>query len=403
MGRSDTAKVLAATLFGSMDTNALVPVLALYAASPVIGADLLQVGVIVGIYSAVHAPANLLMGRLADRIGRKIPLNLGLFWDAVSVALYAVAATPLQLALVRVSHGLGGALVGPSTMSLVADTAAPERKGRAMALYGMSIALAVVVGFGIAGPLARLSYTVLFGVLAAGLMVGFLVSLTIREPPRARPARTSDVRGLLRYLRRPEPAAGYAAIFSLYFLLGAFVALVPIHLQDELGYGPLQVGLSFTVFALLSLLLHYPAGILADRRGPAVPAMIGLAAVAAAMAVIPLARDVAAIALTMALFGVGHGFVFPAASSLVSRGAPPERVGVATGLFYAVLVAGVAVGAPVMAAVADSSTAALGIWASSWFAFLGIPFVARAILASAPTRAGVGSAAIESGLNADGR
>lgn len=403
MGRSDTAKVLAATLFGSMDTNALVPVLALYAASPVIGADLLQVGVIVGIYSAVHAPANLLMGRLADRIGRKLPLNLGLLWDAVSMALYAVAATPLQLALVRVSHGLGGALVGPSTMSLVADTAAPERKGRAMALYGMSIALAVVVGFGIAGPLARLSYIVLFGVLAAGLMVGFLVSLTIREPPRGRQARTSDVRGLLRYLRRPEPAAGYAAIFSLYFLLGAFVALVPIHLQDELGYGPLQVGLSFTVFALLSLLLHYPAGILADRRGPAVPAMIGLAAVAAAMAVIPLARDVAAIALTMALFGVGHGFVFPAASSLVSRGAPPERVGVATGLFYAVLVAGVAVGAPVMAAVADSSTAALGIWASSWFAFLGIPFVARAILASAPTRAGVGSAAIESGLNADGR
>lgn len=381
MGRSDTAKVLVATLFGSMDTNALVPVLALYAASPAIGADLLQVGVIIGIYSAVHAPANLLMGRLADRIGRKLPLNVGLLWDAVSLALYAVAASPLQLALVRVGHGLGGALVGPSTMSLVADTAPPDRKGRAMALYGMSIALAVVVGFGIAGPLARLSYTVLFGVLAAGLLVGFLVSLTIREPPRVRAERRGDVRGLLRYLRRPEPAAGYAAIFSLYFLLGAFVALVPIHLQDELGYGPLEVGLSFTVFALLSLVLHYPAGILADRRGPATPAMIGLAAVAAAMAVIPLARSVGTIALTMALFGVGHGFVFPAASSLVSRHAPPDRVGVATGLFYAVLVAGVAVGAPAMAAVADASTAAFGIWVASWFAFIGIPLVVRALVA----------------------
>ena len=377
MGRSDTAKVLVATLFGSMDTNALVPVIALYALS--LKADLLQVGVIVGIYSAVHAPANLLMGRLADRVGRKLPLNLGLLWDAVSLLLYAVAASPLQLALVRASHGLGGALVGPSTMSLVADTAPAGRKGRAMALYGMSIALAVVLGFGIAGPLARLSYTVLFTVLAAGLLVGFLVSLTIREPPRARAAPRADVRGLVRYLRRPEPAAGYAAIFSLYFLLGAFVALVPIHLQDELGYGPLEVGLSFTVFALLSLLFHYPAGILADRRGPATPAMIGLAAVAAAMAVIPLARGVPAIALTMALFGVGHGFVFPAASSLVSRGAPPDRVGVATGLFYAVLVAGVAVGAPAMAAVAGASTAALGIWAASWFAFVGIPFVARAL------------------------
>jgi len=134
------------------------------------------------------------------------------------------------------------------------------------------------------------------------------------------------------------------------------------------------------VFAVLSLILHYPAGVLADRRGPATPAMIGLAAVAAAMAVIPLARNVPAIALTMALFGVGHGFVFPAASSLVARPAPPDRVGVATGLFYAVLVSGVAVGAPAMAAVADASSTGLGIWAASWFAFVGIPFVARALL-----------------------
>ncbi len=384
MSRANTAKVLAATLLGSMDTNALVPVIALYARS--LGADLLQIGIIVGLYSAVHAPANLLFGRLADRFGRKLPLNLGLAWDAASLLLYAVASTPLQLALVRVSHGIGGGLVGPSSMSLVADSSTPERKGRAMALYGMSIALAVVLGFGVAGPLARVSYALLFLVLAAGLLIGFLVSLTIREPPRARKAPRLDLRVLLAHVRRPEPAAGYAAIFSLYFLLGAFVALVPIHLEDSLGYGPLEVGLSFTVFAVLSLLLHYPAGILADRRGPAVPALVGLVAVAAAMAVIPLARGVPAIAATMALFGVGHGFVFPAASSLVSRDAPPGQVGVITGLFYAVLVAGVAVGAPAMGALGAATTPALAIWGSSWFAFIGIPLVVRALLAPSRTR-----------------
>src|SRR3990170_4267135 len=145
MSRANTAKVLAATLLGSV---------------------LLQIGIIVGLYSAVHAPANLLFGRLADRFGRKLPLNLGLAWDAASLALYAVASTPLQLALVRASHGIGGGLVGPSSMSLIADASVPERKGRAMALYGMSIALAVVLGFGVAGPLARVSYTLLFLVLA---------------------------------------------------------------------------------------------------------------------------------------------------------------------------------------------------------------------------------------------
>jgi len=120
-------------MLGTIDTNALVPVIALYASS--LGADLVQIGIIVGLYSAVHAPANFVFGRLADRYGRRLPLSIGLLWDALSVFLYSLASTPLLLALARVSHGLGGSLVGPSTMSLIADMSTPGRKGRAMALF----------------------------------------------------------------------------------------------------------------------------------------------------------------------------------------------------------------------------------------------------------------------------
>src|SRR2546430_17317122 len=78
------------------------------------------------------------------------------------------------------------------------------------------------------------------------------------------------------------------------------------------------------------------------------------------MACIPLLRDLPTLLVLMALFGVGHGFVFPSASALVSRGADPQQHGLVTGLFYALLVAGVAVGAPIMAAVASASTFGAG-------------------------------------------
>src|SRR3989454_9563467 len=187
---------------------------------------------------------------------------------------------------------------------------------------------------------------------------------------------------LVSYAGRPSPAAGYAAIFSLYFILGPCVALVPLHLQQGRGYGALAVGLSFTAFAILSLLLHYPAGILADRYGPATPATIGLVAVAIAMACSPLLRDLPTLLVLMALFGVGHGFVFPSASALVSRGADPQQHGLVTGLFYALLVAGVAVGAPIMAAVASASTFGAGIWASAWISPLGLGPLGRAFVVS---------------------
>ncbi|MCI4371075.1 MAG: MFS transporter [Thermoplasmata archaeon] len=380
MRRRTTASLLAATMLGTVDSNALVPIIAFYA-HYVVGADLVQTGIIVGLFSAVHAPANLFFGRIADRVGRKIPLQVGLLWDSVSLFLYSVATTPLLLALVRISHGIGSGLVGPSSMAIMADTSPRERKGRAMAIYGMSLALAVVIGFGIVGPIVdRLGYTILFYVLSGGLLLGFLFSVFVHEPP-AQIANAMPWRRLFQYARQPAPAAGYASIFCLYFVLGAFVTLVPLHLKEELGYGPLAVAFSFVAFAILSLLLHYPAGILADQYGPATPALIGLLAVAAAMAIIPLLTNLTTLLLLMALFGVGHGFVFPAASTLVSRGADPQQHGLVTGLFYALLVSGVAIGAPTMAAVAArGANYGLGIWGSAWIALLGIAFLARALV-----------------------
>ncbi len=67
MARRTTANLLAATMLGTADSNALVPIIALYAQH--VGADLLTTGIIVGLFSLAHAPANLFFGRIADRIG----------------------------------------------------------------------------------------------------------------------------------------------------------------------------------------------------------------------------------------------------------------------------------------------------------------------------------------------
>lgn len=405
MARRELSKALGATLVGTMDTAALLPVIAFYATA--LGADLLLTGVIVGLYSAVHAPANILFGRYVDRTGRKRPLAIGLFWDAASLLLYVAASSPLLLVLARISHGIGGGLVGPSSMSLVADTAPAERKGRVMALYGTAIAFGVILGNGLAGPLVGAAgsgrplqpsdFHYLFFVLAATLVAGGAVALTIREPEtKSEPGRFrwAVLRG---YLPRANPMAGYFGIFTLYFILGGFVLLVPLHLKAALGYGPRDVAFAFTMFAVLSLLFHYPAGMLADRFGPAGPSLIGYMALAAAMAAIPLSSNGTHVFAAMALFGLGHGFLFSTSSTLVTRAADRENLGVYSGLFYTVLVLGVAIGAPMMGAVASFSTVAIGIWASAWVVFLGIAFTTRALLGTSADAPSPGRPSMEDG------
>jgi MFS transporter, DHA1 family, multidrug resistance protein len=378
VARPATAKVLATTLLGTLDTTALLPVISVYALA--IGADPLQTGIIVGLYSAIHAPANFLFGRIVDRVGRRWPLRFGLLWDAVSLSLYPFATTPVLLALVRASHGLGGGLIGPSTMSLAAEGSPPERRGRAMAYYGIVIAIAFIAGPAMEAPVEiRFGIHALFYLLSALVAIGFAISLFLQEPRVRPPSPKSDWARALRYVREREPLGGYGAIFSLHFLQGTLVAPVVVFIGGN--FGAAMRGLSLTVLAVASMVAHYFGGTMADRRGSAVPTIIGLVLVAVAMALVPLTRDSAVLLGLMALYGTGHGFVFPSASALVTRRADSRILGLVTGLFYSILVAGVFVGAAAMSAVWAARGIEAAIVASAAFVLPGIVLAGRSLTA----------------------
>jgi MFS family permease len=359
--KRETAKVLFATLVGTMDNNALIPVITFYALA--LGADPLMAGLIVGAYSFVHIPANIVFGRLADRIGRKRPLVYGLLWDAVSLALYAVASSPVALLLVRLSHGLGGGFVGPASMALVSDRADPARKGRAFALYGISIAVAVILGFAFAGiASARNALRPMFFGLSFALWAGAVVASRIRETRAAGGVPAFDLSAFLRFLRYRGAVGGYTAIFALYFLLGALIVLAPLEFAapHPIALTASTFAISLLVFAIVSVIVHYPSGILSDRLGPHVPCAAGLIAVSAAMALLPGATSFGTLLALMAVFGLGHGLIFPSSSALATRHARRDSLGLATGVYYALLVTGVALGAPLAGAIAIGWTAATG-------------------------------------------
>ena len=350
----DRAKALYAALVGNMDSQAMVPVIAAYALA--LGADLLMVGVIVGAYSTVHAPANALSGHLVDRFGRRRTLVAGLLADAGSLALYAVARAPTDLLLARLLHGVGGGLVGPATMSAVADSAGQGRHGRTMALYGMTLGIGVLLGFGLAGGLVlaggdvRSAMPRLVMVLAVLLLTGAAAGATMTEGRPQRGARWSEA---LPLLRNRSIATGLALMFTLYYAVGTFTALYPAHAAETLGPGADRaVVVSFLIFGTSSVVLHYPGGIAADRLGARRSASLGLASLAAGFLLLSSAASEAANATSMVLLGLGHAFTFPAASAIISGATPKDRLGLATGLLYACLVLGAAVGAPLMAAVA---------------------------------------------------
>ena len=62
----------------------------------------------------------------------------------------------------------------------------------------------------------------------------------------------------------------------------------------------------------------------------------------------PAVATLSLLVVVLALYGVAYGVLFPSISALVADHATPEERGMATGMFHALLTAGVAIGAPVM-------------------------------------------------------
>jgi MFS family permease len=59
--------ISAVTFTGFLDTTLLIPIIALYAEE--LGAGVGITGLIIGLYSIANTPANMLFGRLIDKVG----------------------------------------------------------------------------------------------------------------------------------------------------------------------------------------------------------------------------------------------------------------------------------------------------------------------------------------------
>jgi len=368
------------TFFGFLDTHLLIPILALYAAE--LGASIGIIGIIIGLYSLTNTPANIMFGRLIDKIGYKIPLLAGLIGSAGSMFLYTISGSLVHLSLVRMLHGTTGALIGPATMSATADYSERTRKGRAMGFYGMAIAAATLVGYGSGGILGtRLGYRAVFLFGAAMLIAGAGLSLLL---PGRRPLDNAGenssggfarVKGLI---SRRGLNVAYFSIFAQYFTFGGVVTLLPLYVKG-LGMEAFHVGMLLAIFAIMFIILQFPSGAYSDRVGRLVPTALGLGLSVVALVMMSSVAAFPLLAVAAALYGTAYGILFPSVSALLADHTVPAERGLTTGIFHALLTAGVAVGAPVMGWAGGVVGVELGLALSSGIMVLALILALRTI------------------------
>src|SRR5664279_5355277 len=97
-------------------------------------------------YALTFAAFMLIGGKLADFFGRRLIFMVGLAVFTGASLACGLAPNGQFLIGARVVQGLGGALMNPATLSLIAATFAPRERGRAIGIWAGVSAMALAIG-----------------------------------------------------------------------------------------------------------------------------------------------------------------------------------------------------------------------------------------------------------------
>ncbi len=318
------ALVFAVIGMAFVDTLAQLPLIAPYAES--LGGSPLGVGAAVGMYSLANMVANVVLGPLVDRWGRRPSMTVGLGIAALALVLYPHAGSIQVLVGLRGLHGLGGGLLVPAAFAYAADRTGPTHRGLAMSKVGIAIGVAALLGPAAGGALAGpLGHEGVFRLLAVlmSLTALFVASLLPSYGPAPSRLRLGDLGRYWELLESGSFRGALTAVSGLTFAKGVLAMAFPLR-AEALGYSSGQVGGLLSVFAGAAV-VTFALGRRIANWSPTWRMVGGLLVGAAAVAGLNVVRGAVGMAALLAVFGVGFGLVFASSAAQVAVLFPANR------------------------------------------------------------------------------
>jgi hypothetical protein len=292
------------------------------------------------------------MAGTAAAIGAGAPLAA---YAAAVVASTAVTATrPAQSALIpslaATPDQLTAANVVAGWLEAAGAAAAGLLVGVLISLAGVGSVFAVCAGLGLVAAL-----------LVAGLRAQPLAAEADADASTANPGGVAE--GLRLAVRQPRLRLMLALLTADAVVVGALDLLVVILALTVLGRPPSWAGYLEFAFGAGAVLAATVSAVLVGRRlgGPILAAALGFSG---ALAVVAFGPGLAGTVILLAVAGAGHCLLTVATRTLLQRSVPPRLIGRIFGVLEGFTMAGLAVGAllvPALAHLGGSRLAVLGV------------------------------------------
>jgi EmrB/QacA subfamily drug resistance transporter len=368
-------------------------------------------------YMLAYAVPVLITGRLGDRFGSKYLYLVGLTLFTLASLWCGLTSTIGMLILARVVQGLGASVMTPQTMAIITRIFPAAERGKAMAVWGATAGVAMVVGPVLGGVLTDgLGWEWIFFINIPVGIIGFVLAWRL-VPALPTHEHSFDwlgvaLSGIGLFLLAFGIQEGHDKHWAGWIItmivggvvfLAAFVLwqarnkrepLVPLSLfrdrnfsvsntaitvmgavgasmgyplmlyaQAVRGDSPTQAALLMVPMAVMSIILARFVGNLTDRFHPRNIMGFGFAASFVGMLTLALQLKPSAhiwtLCLSMVVIGIGNAFIWAPTAATATRNLPMQLAGAGSGVYNATRQVGSVIGSAAIAVLMDSRLAAL--------------------------------------------
>ncbi len=372
---------------------------------------------IIDAYTLVFAGLLLTTGSLSDRFGRKGALQLGLVVFVAGSVSAALSTSTLQLTFSRAVMGVGGALIMPATLSILANVFRdPRERGRAIAVWagfsGLGVAIGPLTGglllehfswssvFWVNVPIAAVALTLgaflvpkskdphhftldplgallsivglgslLFGIIegpAKGwtdplVLAGFAVGAVATVWFILWELHTRHPMLDMRFFKNPRFTAANCAITLTFFAMFGSMFLMTQYWQFVHGYSPLSAGVRMLPFAVTMMVVAPLSARLVERRGTKLVVTVGLSVVAVALTSMSFLTRTSPYLVVLVMFcamAAGMGLTMAPATESVMGALPRDKAGVGSAVNDTTRQMGGALGVAIIGSIVSSVYAA---------------------------------------------
>ncbi len=289
-------------------------------------------GALTSVYFVGYAIGQVPWGTMADRIGSKRVMVASILGIAVSTILFGFAQGFWQAALARLVAGLLGAGVFVPGVRLVSGWFPPEERGTALGILSIGGSVGLITSSTLSPYIATIIgwRGTIMGIGLLGLTLTAVLWVTLKDnEAEDRTGGDGDLRDVL--ADRSFWALGLIQMARLGANY-AFIAWLPLLLQEEFGMSLVAAGAAFSLFNVAGMAANPLGGIISDRLGERIVLLVSFAVLAVSTFAFTLVRGGLPMYAVILVIGWFINFVRSPSFALIPRLYGVERAGRVSGL-----------------------------------------------------------------------